>query len=130
MIQFLLDPPAVIWPLSFLLFLLVVLHVVREELSPIVKAMVPPLAQNAQKNATVYAIAFAFGLSASLSAFYDMFKDLTAEAAAAMSWWQITACLCKIANPFVVAGLAYILKPFNPADAQASGPSKPPFPPA
>src|SRR5689334_16162266 len=102
----LLHPSPLIWPISFLLFALVLLHVVREELKPIVKAMVPTLAQNASKNATVYAIAFAFGLSASLSAFYDMFKDLDSERAAALSWWQLVACFCKVANPFVVAALA------------------------
>ncbi len=123
-----LNPPAVIWPLVFLLFLLVCLSVVREELTPIVRAMVPPLAKNAQLNATTYAIAFAFGLSASLSAFYDMFKDLTREQAEALSWWQITACLCKVAAPFVVASLAYVLKPFNPADSAQPTGTTPPMP--
>lgn len=121
-----LNPPAIVWPLTCLLFALIVLHLVREELKPITRAMVPALAQNASKNATVYMIAFTFGLSASLSAFYDMFKDLTAEQAAGLSWWQVVACLCKVANPFVVAALAYVLKPYGPEKAGTA----PPFPTA
>lgn len=98
---------AIIWPLCFLLILLLVLHVVRENLRPIVTNLVSALAKQAQANAVAVAIAIGFGLSASLSAFIDVFKDLTSSAYSGLSFHQYLVLWAKVANPFLVAILAY-----------------------
>lgn len=105
-----LNPPAVIWPLGVLLCVLLVARHARETLAPISKSVVEGLARDAQRNSRGYAMAIAFGLSASLSAWVEAFKDLSATQAAAMSYWQLSAVFAKIANPFIVAVLAYTYK--------------------
>lgn len=102
-----LSPPPVFYGLLALLAVLVIFHQLRERLNPIIAAVVSGLAKNAQTNATAYAIAFGFGLSASLSAFVDVFKDLSAAQATALSYHQYAALWAKVANPFIVAILAY-----------------------
>jgi hypothetical protein len=112
-----------IWPLCFVLVLLFVLRKVGEDVRPIVASMASGLATGAQKNATQYAIALGFGLSASLAAFYDVFSAMGNEAWAQMNWHQYAALWAKVANPFVVAVLAYVTQSnFKPGGTQ------PPFP--
>lgn len=86
---------------------LVFAHTIRERLEPILTGMVNGLAEQARRNAQAYAIAMMFGLSASLSAFVDVFKDMNAAAFDGMSMHQYLAAVAKVANPFLVAVLAY-----------------------
>lgn len=118
-----LDPPPVVWPLCFLLVALIVIHLVREEVKPIMRAVVGGLTTDAGRNYKAYATAIAFGLSASLSAWVEAFKDLTAADAATLSYWQLSALFARVANPFLVAMLAYAYKPQG-----QTGETKPPFP--
>lgn len=99
--------PPMVWPLVFLLVVLVGAHTARETLTPIIENMTKALAIQAQNNAVAVMMAILFGLSASLSAFYDLFSQLTKTDLNLMSWHQYAALWTKILNPFVVAVLAY-----------------------
>lgn len=114
-----------VWPLSFILIMLIVLRQLRDDMSPIFRSVVGGLSQDAGRNAKQYAIAIGFGLSASLSAFVDVFKELDSAAVAALGWHQYATLWAKCFNPFVVALLAYTTQssfkpptgtnpPFNP----------------
>ncbi|HUD74524.1 MAG TPA: hypothetical protein VMQ76_05580 [Terracidiphilus sp.] len=132
----LLYPPPVVWPLTFLLIVLVFMRQASEEVRPIVRGVVTGIAKNATSNASAYAIAFAFGLSASISAFIDVFKDLTSAALGGLSWHQYAVMWAKVLNPFVVAILAYATQngfkpqqsplPTGPAPATTTTPIPPP----
>ncbi len=98
---------SLVWPLIVLLLALFVLRQIREDVHPIFIQVVNGVAKSAGSNAPAYAIALLFGMSASLSAFVDVFKELNRPAILAMSWHQYLVCWAKVANPFVVAILAY-----------------------
>ncbi len=122
----LMNPPGTVWPLAMLLGILVIFWHLRETLKPVVHGTVEGLARNAQKQATSYAIAFGFGVSASLVALIDVFRELTVERAASLSYWQMCAMFAQIANPFVVAVLAYATQQHrSPPPSTAT---QPPFP--
>lgn len=114
-----------VWPLAFILVSLVVLHNLRETLSPVITALMAGLAKQAQTNAGAWAIAIGFGLSASLAAFYDVFSQLDYVTQKGMSGWQLAALFAKVLNPFVVAMLARLTmqKPVG-----STGLTVPPFP--
>lgn len=101
------DTIPLVWPLTFLLIALFIIHQVRAEVNPVIVAVVNGLSKNASSNAPQYAIAIGFGLSASLSAFYDVFNELSSAAVTAMSWHAYFALWAKVLNPFIVAVLAY-----------------------
>ena len=105
--NYLLNPPPVVWPLLVLLLLLFFVHRISDEGKPIFRGIVAGLAKSATANAVPVAIAVAFGLSASLSAFIDVFKDMSAPHIDALSWHQYAVLWAKVLNPFVVAILAY-----------------------
>ncbi len=111
------DLTPVAWPLVFLLLALVILWRVESQLNPIVVALTRGVANNAASRATEYAKAMMFGLSASLAAFYDLFSQLDVSSFQHMSMHQYLALWAKVANPFVVAVLAYA--------TQSGGASKP-----
>lgn len=120
----------IIWPLAFLLLALLVLHHVRESVRPIIANLVAALAKQAQANAVAVAIALGFGLSASLSAFIDVFKDLTASAYTGLSFHQYLVLWAKVANPFLVAILAYATQSrFKSGATPTDSGTKPPFAP-
>lgn len=96
-----------VWPLSFILVMLVAIRQIRDDAGPVVKAVVTGLSQNAARNATQYAIAIGFGLSASLSAFYDVFHGLDSTTLQSLNVLQLISLCAKVLNPFVVAVLAY-----------------------
>lgn len=119
----LLNPPPVVWPLTFLLVALVVIHLVREEVKPIIRAVVAGLSTDAATHSKTYATYIAFGLSASLAAWVEAFKDLSAANAADLSYWQFSAIFARILNPFIVAILAAAYR-----NGPSNGGTKPPFP--
>jgi hypothetical protein len=90
--------------------------------SPLFKTVVGGLTQDAGRNAKEYAIALGFGLSASLSAFWDVFSRLDATSLGAMSWHQYAALWSKVANPFIVAVLAYATQNNFKTDAKITAP--------
>lgn len=96
-----------IWPLVFIVTMLVMSRRLSADLRPIFVNIVGGVAKGAQSNALAYGIALLFGISASLSAFVDVFKEMDSAKLAAMSWHQYAVCWAKIANPFCIAILAY-----------------------
>lgn len=123
------DMLQIIWPLVFLLIMLIVIRQVRDDVNPIFKSVIGGLAQDAGRNAKQYAIAIGFGLSASLSAFVDVFKELDAAAVTSLGWHQYAALWAKCFNPFIVAVLAYAtqssFKPGGTAAPFSTTPSQP-----
>ncbi len=83
------------------------MHRLRETVDPLVVSVVGGLANHAAANAPAYGMALLFALSASLSAFYDVFSQVTQTDARLMSFWQLASLLAKVANPGIVAALAY-----------------------
>lgn len=121
------DSLAYVWPLSFILVALFVLRQLSTEVKPVFTSIIGGLSKNAQSNATQYAIAIGFGLSASFSAFYDVFNNTTAKEIASMSWHGYAALWTKVANPFIVAVLAYATQS-NFTTKKPNGTTAPPFP--
>jgi hypothetical protein len=118
-----------VWPLCLTLIILVVLRKVEAQLSPIVIAMTQGVAGQAKNRATDYAKAMMFGLSASLAAFYDLFSQLDVSSFHHMSLHQYLALWAKVANPFVVAVLAYATQS-GATPSKTPTVSTPPFPPS
>ncbi len=114
---------SLVWPLVVVLLALFVLRQLRQDVSPIFVQVVNGVAKSAGSNAPAYAIAILFGLSASLCAFVDVFKELNRPAILAMSWHQYLVCWAKVANPFVVAILAYATQNKFKGGAQSPAPS-------
>lgn len=115
-----------VWPLVFLLVMLIVLRQVQHDVTPIFRSVVGGLSQDASRNAKQYAIAIGFGLSASLSAFWDVFARLDSTSLSVMSWHQYAALWSKVGNPFIVAVLAYATQSsFKPSP---NGGTNPPLP--
>lgn len=99
-----------VWPLAFMLLVLVITRQFFQDVRPIFVSVVNGVAKDAQSNARAYAIAILFGLSASFSAFWDVFHSLDSTSLAAMSWHAYFALWTKVLNPFIVAILAYATK--------------------
>lgn len=114
------------WPVIILLCGLFFVNRITGNVRPIFVSIVGGVAKNAASNASAYAIAIMFGLSASLSAFVDVFKDMDHTLMQIITWPQCLALFARVANPFIVAVLAYatqnkfVLK---------TGSTNPPFPP-
>lgn len=98
---------SLVWPLTLLLMFLFVMQRAAQRLDPIFGGIVDGVAKNAGSNAVAYAIALGFGFSASISAFIEVFSSMDAESLKNISWHQYMVQWCKVANPFVVAVLAY-----------------------
>lgn len=111
LIQFLYNPPGLLWIALAAMVTLVIVHRVREQLNPVVTSLVTGLSEQAKNNASDIGRALLFGLSASLAAWYDVFSQVDVTAWKGMSAWQFSALLAKVANPFIVAFLATLVKP-------------------
>lgn len=117
------DIAGMVWPLVVVLMLLLIMRQLRDDVNPIFKSVVGGLSQDAGRNAKQYAIAIGFGLSASLSAFVDVFKELDAATIGTLGWHQYAAAWAKVANPFVVAVLAYATQSnFKPGNSAGTNP--------
>lgn len=115
-----------IWPLTFLAVALFGLNRMRATIEPVVRAMMTALAKQAQDQAGMWMVAGMFGLSASLSAFYDIFSQVNKADFEGMSGWQLAALLAKVANPFIIAALAYAMPPKTPPKSQPEQPAPSP----
>lgn len=121
------DAGSLVWPLTVLLIFLIILRQARDDLQPVYSAIIGGVAKNAQSNAVAYAIAIMFGVSASLMAFIDVFKDMDATLWASITWHQYAALWARVAEPFIVAVLAYATQ--NKFQGGGLGGTTPPFPP-
>lgn len=124
MMRLIYDPPAILWPLLFLLILLVFIWAVGEQARPIFSEITKALAKSAGKNASLIFMAMAFGLAASLTALYDVFKDMDQETWLALSWPQVFAYCGKVFAPFVSGATAYVVG----RSPQKSSETNAPFP--
>lgn len=111
LIQILYNPPGLFWIASGVLLALLVAHRVREQLNPVVANLVTGLSEQAKNNAADIGRAMLFGLSASLAAWYDCFSQVDSVTLRGMSAFQLSALFAKVANPFIVAFLATLIKP-------------------
>jgi hypothetical protein len=119
---------SLVWPLTFLLAFLLLLRRAGERLDPIFGGIVDGVAKNAGSNAVAYAIAIGFGFSASISAFIEVFSQMDKEAFKALSWHQYFVQWCKVANPFIVAVLAYATQNKFVTKTPGSTQTTPPIP--
>lgn len=115
-----------VWPLVVVLLGLFILRAVSTDVRPVFVSIVGGVAKQAGSNATAYAIAIMFGLSASLSAFVDVFKDMDKTEMDVITFPQVLALIARVANPFIVAVLAYATQ--NKFSPKLSGSTTPPFP--
>lgn len=122
----------IVWPLVVILIVLLVLREFRDATKPIFLGIVNGVAKDASSNAKSYLVCLMFGMSASLSAFWDVFHGLDATTIQMLTWVQILALCSKVANPFIVAALAYATQngftKSTPATVPPT-PSNPPFTP-
>ena len=88
-------------PLFVALILLFILRRADAVVQPIVVNVVTGIAKQAQSNALAYGLAIGYGLSASLQALAEQ---------ATILHWLVIAAFAKVANPFIVAMLAYAAK--------------------
>lgn len=88
-------------PLTVILAILLIVRKADAVVQPIVINVVNGIARQAQSNALGYGLAIGYGFSASLQAL--------AEQATIMQW-PLLAAFAKVANPFIVALLAYAAK--------------------
>lgn len=92
---------SIVWPLTFLLIALLILKRIRDDVRPIFRAMVDPLAKQAQTNAVAWAIGIMLGIQSSMGALK--------EVADAMGW-IVVANMCKIVGPGLCTIVALIMK--------------------
>ena len=128
LIQFLYNPPGVLWIAAGTLIALIIIHRVREQINPLVGSLVVGLSEQAKNNAADIGRAMLFGLSASLAAWYDCFSQVDAATMHAMSAWQLSALFAKVANPFIVAFLATLVKSSDKIPPSPKVITAPPFP--
>ena len=116
------DTLPLIWPLAFILVALFVLRQVRDDVRPIFVNVVSGVAVNAKQYSLMYAMAFMYASSASLQAL--------GEVAIAFGWIHVAA-FAKVAQPGMIAVIAYVTKPpqFTQAAPDKPTPTNPPFAP-
>lgn len=109
---------SLVWPLCFLLFGLLVLRQVRDDVRPIFRGIVGGLAAKAQSNAVRWAIGLMMATLGSMQA--------TIDVAHAMGWVYVEMA-AKIAAPFIATLVTLSMKsPLNeqqalpPADTRPS----------
>lgn len=103
-----------VWPLIGILFGLLILKQLKDDVRPIFLSMVGPLAKQAQTNAIAWATGIMLGVLSSLGA-------LT-EVAAQMKWVWV-GILCKVLGP----GLATIVALIKQSPVTETSGTPPPF---
>lgn len=109
------EASSIVWPLSFLLIMLILLRQLREDVRPIFIGMVGTLAKQSTSNAVSWAIGLMMGLLGSLEAL--------GEVAQAMHWTYLAA-FAKVLQPGLAAIVGYIIA--SPAQKPPATPSVPP----
>lgn len=102
-----------VWPLICLILALVLIRHVRADVQPIMIGIVKGLAAGSSKNPLFYAMAWMIGMSASLGALADV--------AHAFGWKYVEA-FARVAQPFFVGVIAYVIKPPSPSIADTNNP--------
>jgi hypothetical protein len=113
----LLNPPPVIYPLFFLLVLLLAARQVRDTLKPVISQVVAGLTEHAKKNAFGYAIGSMLATLASLQSLGEVARD---------AGWIYVDYAVKVFQPGLAAAIAF-MRP-SPATKNGSGTTAPPFP--
>ena len=110
-----------VWPLSFILVSLFILRRVGDDMRPIVNGVVGGVAKNAQQHALMYAMGLLYASTASLQALSEV---------ATSFHWVYVAAFAKVAQPGLVAVIAYVTKPPNlPDTSPYLSKTTPPFAP-
>lgn len=109
--------PSLAWPAAALVIVLFIVHNVREQIKPIVTAVVGSLAASAQRNAGSWAMGFVLAFAASTTAL---------EKVADNFHWIYIAAATQILNPALVTIIA-LMRP-SPASKPSTA-STPPFAP-
>lgn len=105
---------SIVWPITVLLFALLVLRKVEEEVKPIVSGMIGGLAAKSARNAENWALAALMASAASCQALGEVASDLG---------WNYVAAAAKVLQPGLVAVIAFVMR--SPAQSVTN----PPFPP-
>lgn len=114
------DTLPLVWPLAFVLVALFILRKVEEKVNPIFVGVISGVATNAKQYALMYAMAFIYASAASLQALGEV---------ATSFHWVYLAAFAKVAQPGVVAVIAYVTKPPSFTQAAPDKPATtPPFP--
>lgn len=114
------DTLPLIWPLAFVLVGLLLIRKVGTDLQPVFVNVVGGVALNAKQNALMYAMAAIYAAAASLQALGEV---------ATQFHWLYVAAFAKVAQPGVVAVIAYVTKPAalgispSPPSSPSSSPS-------
>lgn len=98
-----------VWPLTFLLLALFVLRKVGDDMRPVFVGVVGGVAQNAKQYSLMYAMGALYATGASLQALGEVATQFD---------WIYVAAFAKVAQPGVIAIIAYVTKP--PAITQAN----------
>lgn len=91
-----------VWPLTFLLLALIVLRKVGDDMRPVFVGVVGGVAQNAKQYSLMYAMGALYATGSSLQAL--------GEVATSFQWIYVAA-FAKVAQPGVIAIIAYVTKP-------------------
>ena len=106
-----------LWPLTFLICALYLLHHLREDIRPIVHGVIDSLGKQAGRNAIIWTMALMYACAASLQAL--------AEVATQLQWLYLAAA-AKVLQPGIVAVIAYVNKAPSPAEPTAPQETKEP----
>jgi hypothetical protein len=110
-----------VWPLTFLLFALIVFHKLRERIDPILDVVVDGLAKDAQRKYYLYSYIIIICAAACL--------DKVGDVAETMGWTYLFLA-AEVAQPIFVTLIAFLPRPvFTTPDGMQSAPGStvPPF---
>ncbi len=103
-----------VWPLTFLLAVLLVIRKLEDDFKPVIVSMVGGLATHAQSRAVTYVMALMLGTAASLQALGEVARSFN---------WVYVEAFAKIANPGVVAVMGFLMR--SPTQDAPPPPPKP-----
>ncbi len=89
-----------VWPLTFILVSLFILHRVGSDLKPVFRNVVNGVAVNAQSNAMRYAMAAMLGSLAMMQALGDVAREEN---------WRFVSAFARIAQPALAAIVGFVI---------------------
>lgn len=99
------EASSIVWPLVGILFGLIVLKKVKDDVRPIFIAMTEPLKKQAQTNAVAWAIGLMLGVLSSLQALTEVAQQMH---------WVWVGILCKVLGPGFATIVALVTR--SPAE--------------
>lgn len=91
-----------VWPLTFLLLALIIIRKIGDDMRPVFVGVVGGVAQNAKQYSLMYAMGALYATGASLQALGEVATQFE---------WVYVAAFAKVAQPGVIAIIAYVTKP-------------------